>query len=493
MFTVHIGRPPITRTIRVHPSWLVGPIGLLGCLVIGLAVGYFESPTVLLIAAGAAAALGWMAVVVLRPEWALLFYAFAGVNLNGVELPLPLGGLRLSPDIVLTSLLIVGTMIRLLQTKRPLARLPISAPYLVFLAVPLITLLWSPVPFQSLKGTFRFVGYYALMWLIVDVVTTRKQVLRMLAAVALSPAVPILVGAYQLATGGGQLIQAGEEYSRVYALAGGPFTLAFYLVLIIPLLVVFFLEAPRQPSDGVPWILRKRWLLGLLLAGTVVTLILTFIRGSWFAIAAALLLLGAVRFRRLLVALPILVLGLVLVYGPAQSRLLETLDPNSTLFGRLRLWRFAWEWILSSPLVGVGMKAFEFYYILLAAPYTAQGLDRREQFLVGNRPHNELIGFLLDVGVVGTVALIVVLVILIRTALRVYRRCADTTLSLVGLAFLISSAGMLVGAVGDNVFSQPTVAVYYWMLAGIVMAIEHSIMNRPASGAAAQIEAGARA
>ena len=52
------------------------------------------------------------------------------------------------------------------------------------------------------------------------------------------------------------------------------------------------------------------------------------------------------------------------------------------------------------------MKSFEYYYILLAGPTTAGLYWRRESFLVGNRPHNELLGFMLDVGLIGTVALL---------------------------------------------------------------------------------------
>lgn len=524
----------LARPLRIHPAWFLAPLGLLGCIVIGLAQGWLQSVYVPVLVLGAMMGAAWMVVVIMRPEWALLFYAFAGVNLNGIDLPVPIGGLRLSPDIVLSSLLIAGMLFRLLTTRQPLGRLPITVPYLIFLAVPFITLISSPVLFQSIKGAFRFVGYYALIWLIVDVIRTPQQVMRMVTAIMLSPVIPVAIGFYQLATGGGQTIWAGESFNRVYGLAGGPFTLAFYLVLIIPLLLVFFLARPAQAGSAEDWpaqagavgdrpepskmagdrpvqgdfvagkpqpgtgqlgldgsaevalhqpIYRNRIVLGALLAGSMITLLLTFIRGSWLSLAAAVILLGALRYRKLLIAFPITMAGLIWAYAPAQSRLAETLDPNSTLFGRLRLWDFAIEWIATSPLVGVGMKAFEYYYVLLAAPLTATGLDRREKFLVGQRPHNEIIGYLLDVGLIGTVALLAVLFIVLRTAIQIYRHGPVETMRLYALAFLISSTGMLIGALGDNVFSQPTVAVYFWMMAGLILAIDRHMMDAaPAPG-----------
>ncbi len=491
-----------TKPLRIHPAWFLAPTGLIVCVAIGLAQGWLQSPLVPLAVLGGMVAVAWTGVVIARPEWALLFYAFAGVNLNGIDLPVPVGGLRLSPDIILSSLLIVGVLFRVLTTRQSLGRLPITLPYLIFLAVPFITLIWSPVPLQSIKGAFRFVGYYALIWLIVDVVRTPQQVMRMVTAMMLSPVIPIVVGFYQVATGGGQTIWAGERFNRVYGLAGGPFTLAFYLVLLIPLLLVFFLERPPQAGSADDWepteherpehgqdrperlaIYRNRRALGVLLVGSVVTLLLTFIRGSWLSLAAAAMLLGLIRYRRLLVALPVAMLGLLWAYAPAQTRLAETLDPNSTLFGRLRLWDFAIEWIATSPLVGVGMKAFEYYYVLLAAPLTATGLDRREKFLVGQRPHNEIIGYLLDVGVIGTVALLIALFIIVRTAIRIYRYGPAATMRLYALAFLISATGMFIGALGDNVFSQPTVAVYFWMMSGLILAIDRHMLSSSISPA----------
>lgn len=502
MFNVQLGRAPDTRTIQIHPAWLLAPLGLAGCIFIGLLMGYFQSAVLAALVMGAGLAALWVGVVLIRPEWALLFYAFAAVNLNGVELPVPFGDVRISPDIVLTVLMLLGTLLRLLHERRSIASLSISAPYLIFLAVPIITLLWSPVTFQSAKGVFRFVGYYALIWLIVDVIQTRRQLLRMITALMISPIVPILIGAYQALTGGGQMIralqvgsQSPEAFNRVYGLAGGPFTLAFYLVLVIPLLLVFFLDEPKLEAESGKESVRphfKRSVLAFLLVGALISLVLTFIRGSWFALVASLVWLGflrgSLRFRQLMFSIPVMAFGFIWAYAPAQSRLLELslleesspARENLTLLGRIEVWKVAWEWIVSSPLrflAGLGMKAFDYFYILLPGPLTGRSLYwRRVEFLVGNRPHNEILGLWLDVGLIGLAALIAVLYLVLRSAWRIYKHSDDSLLRLFATAFLTSSAGMFLGAMGDNVFSQPTVAVYFWLMAGLILAVERHLM-----------------
>jgi hypothetical protein len=72
-----------------------------------------------------------------------------------------------------------------------------------------------------------------------------------------------------------------------------------------------------------------------------------------------------------------------------------------------------------------------------------------------------------------------VLFILARLAVRIYRHSKDHELRLVALAFLIGFIGLVVGALGDNVFSQPSVTVYFWIMAGLVMAIDRHMMPVP--------------
>jgi O-antigen ligase len=339
----------------------------------------------------------------------------------------------------------------------------------------------------------------------------------MVVAIILSTVIPILSGFYQAVTGSGQFIWAGAAFNRIYGFAGGPFTLAFYLVMVMPLILILFLaqrdDESVEPSAGFQaqgvkqssgtdqgsagaWRF-SRFGLGLLLGLIGATLLLTFIRGAWIALVVSLLALGALRgslrFRQLVFTIPTAVGVILLTFSPVLERLQQAADPTSTLFGRVEIWRLALDWLLASPLnllAGVGMKAFEYYYILLAGPTTAGLYWRRESFLIGNRPHNELIGFLLDVGIVGTVALLAVLFILARLAMRIYRHSKDHELRLVALAFLIGFIGLVVGALGDNVFSQPSVTVYFWIMAGLVMAIDRHMMHLPRQhlhGAQAQV------
>lgn len=487
MFSLRFGHSPLGRTVIVRPAWLLAPLGLALCAAIGLVQGTQQNLTAALTLLGVGLALLWLGLVVARPEIALLFYTLVAVNLNSASLPLTVAGARVSPDIVLASLLIVGVLVRVLTTRRPLFSLSISLPYLVFLAVPLITLPWSPTPVESVRGILRFVSYYALMWLIVDTIRGKAQLRRMVLAIILSTALPVAIGLYQALSDSGQFIRAGELFNRIYGLTGGPYTLAFYLVMVTPLILIFFLGQgdQRDGSDANTerWRFHRLWL-GLLLSLAGIALVLTYIRGAWIALVIALMLLGvlrsSLRYRQLLLTIPAAVGVVLLTFAPALERLQQATDPGSTLFGRIELWRLALDWWLANPinvLAGVGMKAFEYHNVLLAGP-TLPGLYwQQEARLIGSRPHNELFGFLLDVGLIGTIALAVAFFILTRLAITIHRRSQDADLRLVALSFLIGFAGLLVGSLSDNVFSQPAVTVYFWIMAGLVMAIDRHLMR----------------
>ena len=120
MFQLHIGRPPHHKTLSIRPAWLLAPLGLAAAAAIGLMQGAVQSTTLALALVGVGLALLWLALIIVKPEAALLIYTLLAVNLNSFDLPLPLGGARVSPDIVLVSLLIVGMLLRMLTSSRPI-------------------------------------------------------------------------------------------------------------------------------------------------------------------------------------------------------------------------------------------------------------------------------------------------------------------------------------------------------------------------------------
>ena len=76
VFAFHIGRPSHSKTISVHPAWLLVSAGLRAlCVVIGLFQGTYQPSDPLALALlGLGLALLWLGLVVVKPDAALLLY-----------------------------------------------------------------------------------------------------------------------------------------------------------------------------------------------------------------------------------------------------------------------------------------------------------------------------------------------------------------------------------------------------------------------------------
>src|SRR2546423_2294042 len=109
-------------------------------------------------------------------------------------------------------------------------------------------------------------------------------------AVIVSAILPVVVAMHQVATG--QFL-VRDGFRAIH----GPFThpnyFAFYLVVVLTLGLVALLET-RSLMVRVP--------LGALLALCLVCLLETYTRGAWIGFSAAVLLLGALRYKGLFVA-----------------------------------------------------------------------------------------------------------------------------------------------------------------------------------------------
>lgn len=101
---------------------------------------------------------------------------------------------------------------------------------------------------------------------------------------------------------------------------------------------------------------RKSWLLGLALGLTMVTLVLTLTRGAWIGwLAGALVFVAVRRFRFVLYALPLLILGVVLSPSTVFDRAVSSVSvTQASNLDRLRMIEGGIEMIRDHPVVGVG-------------------------------------------------------------------------------------------------------------------------------------------
>lgn len=160
-------------------------------------------------------------------------------------------------------------------------------------------------------------------------------------------------------------------------------------------------------------------------------------RSGWLAMGASSLvfLVFASRYHGLIIHRWHWLLGVAaiitgpLLYGLAnglaimKERVLlasETLGPGA---GRLDIWKFAWEHMFDNPITGIGLNAFR------QLEFPPEGLASH------SHPHNFILQIMLETGVLGSVA---VAVMLLYVFYNFFRYAQGNLYGLAGLASLIA-------------------------------------------------------
>ena len=264
---------------------------------VGMLVGVAAAllPPVLTAALVPAALLAWWMAV--RPEMGLLLLmAITGGLINYDQLPyLSLGPISLHvTDLILLYLLVVAVIRLLIQRDFKYVRTPLDAPLLSFYALAALSVGTAIVQFHVQPNIaireFRIVTYWLAFFAVTQLIRTPRQLatlfnglvvlaVLMTAFVTLQMIVPSLP---LVRVSSETLVTAGREsagVSRVW-ITGERLT---YVMLIVAVCVALLTPA-----------VRTRRVFGLVTAGLLVWLLLSFQRNYWFTTAVALGLLALV-------------------------------------------------------------------------------------------------------------------------------------------------------------------------------------------------------
>lgn len=210
--------------------------------------------------------------------------------------------------------------------------------------------------------------------------------------------------------------------------------LGIMLGLVLTLCAVFLLDASTD---------RGRILWGSLTALFALGLYFSFGRSGWISFLAAMIMIGLMRHKWVLVVAPLaLLLALLLVPGISERFAdISITDPGSgtsTLALRIKVWREALDFFASKPVFGVGIGA--------SAAMVGEALQEH-----GWMMHNDYLSVLVETGLVGIVLFLLwqgEWLASVYNAYKTSNHAFDRTFILGVLAVLVAS---LVGRFTDNI------------------------------------------
>jgi len=351
---------------------------------------------------------------------------------------------------------------------------------LLVLGVALLATGFSPVPRAALMGLLKLVSYlgvYALM----------RQLLaeaplwwdRITAALLAGELLTSVIGIRQLYAGPGALARWSDANSvaegtvRIYSTLDNPNLLGGYLLPILPLAVVALLRWQGRP--------QRLFALAALLLG-VVALVLTYSRGAWMGMVAALgtlallLIWRAIRhwplfWRRTLPVLVVLggvaaLVVLVTQVEPLRVRVMSLVagrEDSSNNF-RMNVWTAVLEMIQDRPWIGIGPgnSAFNLIYPLYQQPkFNALSA------------YSIPLEWTVEAGIPGLLAGVGLFLTAVRAGLAQWR--SHGPLVLPSLAAVAVFVGLAIQGLTDTIFFRPEVQLTAFFSLATLAASVHGV------------------
>lgn len=309
-----------------------------------------------------------------------------------------------------------------------------------------ISIFFSGQPIEGIETLCDLILYTFPFILAIGFIKAREQISRLLIAMSVSILIADLYAIWQGLHGN----------FRADAFSLHPMTLAGYLVQVIPLILVFFIEDQTLSK-------KYRIFFGVVLVFSVIALLFNGTRGAWIAVILTLLFYGFLNIRRNPKSLfgflaVILILGIIAFNVPSLKYRINTIGDNNYQSNseRILMWHSAWNMFLDHPITGIGLgnyaKSYQEQYI------SPEAKERRQ-----NHAHNNFLQILADRGIIGFLGFNYLFGYILFSSYRRYSKIND----LWGLAIFLITICLLLQGLTEYNMRNPSVMRMYWFILGL--------------------------
>jgi putative inorganic carbon (hco3(-)) transporter len=329
----------------------------------------------------------------------------------------------------------------------------------------LLSRLWFIIPFYFLIGLafrkFRFIKTYVWLYII------------------------SLIGVIIYSTY--NLIQWGfDENAAHWVMA--PFyndhtaygaVISFFIPVVFGLIFSKRISKTERLLMGIAWI--------ILLTG----LILSYSRAAWIgvigALAVAMILILKIKFRWVLAVILILV-GIFYAFEQQiiwkmeknkqdasvnlakHVQSISNITSDASNLERLNRWNSAFRMIYQRPFFGWGPGTYQFLY----APFQHSKEKTIISTNAGDRgnAHSEYFGPLTEEGIFGLLSVIGILVTVIWTGIRVYKKSADRDVKLYGLIFMLGLITYYIHGTLNNFLDTDKASIPFWGFIAVLVSLD---------------------
>ena len=341
---------------------------------------------------------------------------------------------------------------------------PLTVPAAIFLLAGVISIVVA-ADHRAALGLFRayLIEPMAFAVVVATVVNSRQRALVLLAGLAAGGLVGglansvVVLAALRAHTLDVTLTPPVVIYNTANAVA-------LYLVPLIAVSSSLSLHGTR---------LRERLVSGAFTVLAVLAVLLSFSRGGYLALAAVAVGLAlSHRLRWWLISAGVAVFGLLLLIPPFFARIRAEVDLNSgrnTLVGRFHLWDAALQMLRDHPIFGAGLSGFA---ATLAPYWNSTHVDRFTY------PHNIVLNFWSETGVLGVIAFAWILVSGFRTSWGGWRR-SDLDWRPIHLGVFLALVAIVVHGLVDVPYFKNDLSLEFWTLVAVSWSSVQRLRSAP--------------
>ena len=290
----------------------------------------------------------------------------------------------------------------------------------------------------------KYIEYFIVFFMMVNHVRNTDQIKRFIICLFLTCFIASLIGAFQI-PGGGRVSAPFEGD------VGEPNTFGGYLVFMGTVAAGLLAKTEN---------LRVKQILAILICCIVPPLLFTQSRSSYLAVIPALLVLGYLTERRLII-LGLLAIGLMVspLFLPkaVKNRVMFTftqpeeqgqiqigdLRLDTSTSARIKSWKEAFSDFPKHPLLGYGVTGYHF-------------VDAQFPRV------------LVETGILGLTAFLYLLYSIFKLTLKNLKEVRSPYFQGLGIGFLAGFVGLIVHAIGANTFIIVRIMEPFWFFVGII-------------------------
>ena len=322
----------------------------------------------------------------------------------------------------------------------------------------------SLYPFATEKEVSRLFLYLAVFFMAAFGIRDEDEAYKVIRALVVFGFVLGVFGLIQHATSNGKIYWFWSPISRNTFLQFGPFVNRNHFAGFIGMIIPF--------SIGITFMSRsieKKVMYAFLGIGMAIALFFTLSRGGIISFVTGLLVFSTVLFtqgiskRKLIpVVLFVVVLTAYLLFfgvSPVIEKFTQSRGSNEA---RLIAWQATLSAFRDYPVFGSGFGTFQYIFTV----YQPQGIS-----LYWAHAHNDYVELLLELGIVGTIIVLVFFVVVFGTIMKTNWKGSELYL---GAALLSSIATIAVHSIVDFNLHIPSNALLFSLILGLAVSLSRT-------------------